>query len=78
MSHTKRRVQRVAWPYLLIDDDRSTILCEMTGAQSNPEAAGDARRLMALWNAAEELGLTTEAIEGGVIQGLYRTVYPAD
>lgn len=34
------------------------------------EAVDMARRIVALWNAADELGLTTEAIEAGVIQRL--------
>lgn len=39
------------------------------------QAATD--RLIALWNAAEELGLTTEAIEAGAIQAVVRAAEAA-
>ena len=37
------------------------------------EAEANARRIVALWNAAAELGLSTEAIEGGALQWLLKS-----
>ena len=38
------------------------------------QTVDDARRIAALWNMAERLGLTTEAIEKGVIQDSYHAL----
>jgi hypothetical protein len=38
------------------------------------EEVANARRIVALWNAAHDMGLTTEAVEAGAIQGLLAAV----
>jgi len=43
--------------------------CPLTGLESGNEvAAANARRIAATWNACEEAGLSTEALESGVVR----------
>ncbi len=52
--------------FLLVDGTGISVMCGKVGG---PKVEGaNARRLAALWNAAEELELTTEKIAEGVIQ----------
>ncbi len=71
MSRTKRIL------YLFIDDHRrihicsqNTYICSMSLGMGNAREQGleDARRITALWNAAEDLDLDTEQIERGIIE----------
>lgn len=45
------------------------LLAQVVG--DDAEADNNTARIVALWNAAEELGLTTEAIEAGAIQAAF-------
>ena len=47
------------------DEDNAS---DVEAEDAEMEKTANAERIAALWNAAEELGLTTEAIEKGVIQ----------
>lgn len=58
--------------FLLVSGTGIAVMCGKVGGAKVEEA--NARRLAALWNAAEELGLTTEAIEKGVIQDSYHAL----
>lgn len=58
--------------HLVLEHDPNMRVAFMS---NSPRARTNARRIVALWNAAEELGLTTEAIEAGAIQS---TVWAAE
>ena len=80
MSHTKGLAEVKELPcskggtmkFLLVSGTGIAVMCGKVGGAKVEE--GNARRLLALWNMAEELGLTTEAIEKGVIQDSYHAL----
>jgi len=83
MTHTKGKVAVDSRETLMIRDDAGGLIailthlkgpCGLGGRRNDQEVEDNARRLAALWNAAEELGLTTEAIEKGVIQDSYHAL----
>jgi hypothetical protein len=74
-AHTKGRLRlppRDDWAIQTEDGrvDIATFL-ETTPGCNRAQKNHNRRRIVALWNAAEELGLTTEAIEAGAIQDAF-------
>ena len=76
MSHTKGLAEVKELPcskggtmkFLLVSGTGIAVMCgKVCGAKVEE---GNARRIAALWNMAERLGLSTEAIEGGVIDDM--------
>lgn len=74
MSHTKGLAEVKELPcskggtmkFMIVDGTGIAVMCGKVGGAKVEEA--NARRLAALWNAAEELGLTTEQVKDGIIQ----------
>jgi len=59
------------------DPDLDVILAQMAYAPDGPdflEALDNAKRVYALWNMAHDLNLSTEAIEGGIVQEMVEKV----
>lgn len=80
MSHTKGKVAVDSRETLVIRDDAGGLIailthlkgpCGLGGRRNDQEVEDNARRLAALWNAAEDLGLTTEEIEKGAILKMF-------
>lgn len=78
MSHTKGRLRFDCDPHQEIG--HSDVSRYRLWSDKRPIIDGyvivkeDAARIVALWNTAEELGLTTEAIEAGAIQGAFNAL----
>ena len=74
MSHTKGLAEVKELPcskggtmkFLLVSGTGIAVMCGKVGGAKVEE--GNARRLAALWNMADRLGLTTEEIESGNVE----------
>lgn len=73
MTHTKGRLALSHRGTPVIRTENQTRRIAYTEPADAPydERFANAARIVALWNAAEELGLTTEAIEAGAIQAAF-------
>lgn len=72
---TKHTVEAIQHP------DSGDIYVKLPGSARlifDPSEHDDARRLVAVWNAAHDAGLSTESLEQGVVEELLRAVDMAE
>ena len=66
MTHTPTKWVAADWPLILGSDSRGTVVCEMVGARSNPQAAADRACIVACVNFFHGRDIATDRIpEGG-------------
>lgn len=69
-EHTKGRVRYTSGRLPRVFTNDRTV-ANVAAVPSREQRVANARRIAALWNMAEDLGLSTEAIEAGAIRDLY-------
>lgn len=73
VEHDNRPQQE--WNKCLCFSNNGDRLCFMAHGRFAEEWSANARRLVACWNAAHDAGLSTEALEAGVVKKMAQAIF---